>query len=120
MDTPSKTIRVTIFGDEYPLRAEGDADTEYMTRVADHVDRAMRKIADRSPSMPAAKVAILAALNITDEMLSSQRDTERKTLGLQTRAQMLREKLEASLASSDSATASPDSDRKSRLSLTAN
>jgi cell division protein ZapA len=118
VDTPSKTIRVSIFGEEYPLRAEGEADTEYMTRVADHVDRAMRKIADRSPSMPAAKVAILAALNITDEMFSSLRDTERKTVGLQARAQMLREKLEARLANSGTPTATSDS--PTRLSLTAN
>ncbi len=118
MDTPSKTIRVSIFGEEYPLRAEGEADTEYMTRVADHVDRAMRKIADRSPSMPTNKVAILAALNITDEMFSSQRETERKSIALQTRAHMLREKLEARLAGSGTPTAPPDS--PSRLSLTAN
>lgn len=109
MDTPSKTIRVSIFGEDYPLRAEGEADTEYMTRVADHVDRAMRKIADRSPSMPTNKVAILAALNITDEMFSSLRDTERKTVALQTRAHMLREKLEARLAHSGTPTATSDS-----------
>jgi len=119
VDTPSKTIRVNIFGDEYPLRAEGDADTEYMTRVADHVDRAMRKIADRSPSLPAAKVAILAALNITDEMFSSLRDTERKTSGLQARAQILREKLESRLAPSGTRP-SPSDSGTSRLSLTAN
>ena len=119
MDTPSKTIRVTIFGDEYPLRAEGEADTEYMTRVAEHVDRAMRTIADRSPSMPAAKVAILAALNITDEMMSTQRETERKNIGLEERAQVLRGKLEARLAKSGKHTASPDSE-PSRLSRSAN
>lgn len=119
MDTPSKTIRVTIFGDEYPLRAEGEADTEYMTRVAEHVDRAMRKIADRSPSMPAAKVAILAALNITDEMMAFQRDSDRKNVGLETRAQALRERLEARLAKSGKISASPDSG-PSRLSLSAN
>jgi len=119
VDTPSRTIRVSIFGDEYPLRAEGDADTEYMTRVADHVDRAMRKIADRSPSMPAAKVAILAALNITDEMFSSSRETERKTGGLQARAQALREKLEARRAAPGAHPSASDSGT-SRLSLTAN
>jgi cell division protein ZapA len=119
VDTPSKTIRVSIFGDEYPLRAEGDADTEYMTRVADHVDRAMRKIADRSPSLPAAKVAILAALNITDEMFSSLRESDRKSGGLQARAQVLREKLEARLAAGSGTHTAP-TDSPSRLSLSAN
>ena len=119
MDTPSKTIRVNIFGDEYPLRAEGDADTEYMTRVADHVDRAMRKIADRSPSLPAAKVAILAALNITDEMFSSLREHDRKNGWLQARAQLLREKLEARLGGPGTHSAPSDSET-SRLSLSAN
>jgi cell division protein ZapA len=117
VDTPSKTIRVSIFGDEYPLRAEGEADTEYMTRVADHVDRAMRKIADRSPSLPTAKVAILAALNITDEMFSSLRETERQTASLSARARILREKLEARLAAGAVASST---DSPSRMSLTAN
>ncbi|MBI3872864.1 MAG: cell division protein ZapA [candidate division Zixibacteria bacterium] len=98
METPAKTVRVSIFGEEYPLRTEGDADLEYMTRVADHVDRSMRKIADRSPNMPIAKVAILAALNITDELFSERRDAERKLALFQGRTQGIVDWLDARLA----------------------
>lgn len=98
MDTQSQTIRVSIFDEEYPLRAEGESDREYMSRVADHVDRAMRKIADRTPNLTTAKVAILAALNITDELYSERRDAERKLASLESRAQLLRERLESRLA----------------------
>ena len=109
MDTQSKTIRVTIFGEEYPLRAEGEADMEYMSRVADHVDRAMRKIADRTPNLTNAKVAILAALNITDELLSERRDADRTTASWEGRARLLRERLDARLSGGASRLSGSDS-----------
>lgn len=97
METPPKTLKVSIFGEEYPLRTAGDADMEYMSRVADYVDRSMRKIADRSPNLSTTKVAILAALNITDELFSERRDTERKLSAFQSRAQGLAEWLDERL-----------------------
>ncbi|HUU44386.1 MAG TPA: cell division protein ZapA [Acidobacteriota bacterium] len=86
MDTAPKTVHVKIFGEDYPLRSKGEADVAYMTRVADHVDRSMREIAERSPNLSATKVAILAALNITDELLAERRDVERKLTDVHSRA----------------------------------
>ncbi|MEW5701221.1 MAG: cell division protein ZapA [Candidatus Zixiibacteriota bacterium] len=97
MDTPPKTVKVSIFGEEYPLRSAGDTDMEYMSRVADYVDRSMRKIADRSPNLSTAKVAILAALNITDELFSERRDAERKLSVFQDRAQSMAQWLDERL-----------------------
>jgi cell division protein ZapA len=98
VETPPKTVKVSIFGEEYPLRSAGDTDMEYMSRVADYVDRSMRKIADRSPNLSATKVAILAALNITDELFSERRDTERKLSVFQSRAQGIAQWLDERLA----------------------
>jgi len=97
MGTPLKTVTVNIFGEKYPLRSAGEADVEYMSRVADYVDRSMRKIADRSPNLSTAKVAVLAALNITDELFSERRDVERKLSTFQSRAQGIAQWLDARL-----------------------
>jgi len=98
VETSAKTLRVNIFGEDYPLRSLGSTDAEYMVRVADYVDRSMRKIADRSPNLSTSKVAILAALNITDELFAERRETERKLSTFQGRAETLAAWLDERLA----------------------
>jgi cell division protein ZapA len=99
VDTPPKTVQVKIFGEDYPLRSAGEADVAYMSRVAEHVDRSMREIAGRSPNLSTTKVAILAALNITDELFAERREAERKLTDVHSRARgiltWLDERLEA-------------------------
>ena len=105
MDTQEKSLRVSIFGEEYPIRGGEGTDSEYMFKVADYVDRSMRKIADRSPSLSTTKIAILAALNITDELFAHRRDSERKLSEVETKAHSILEWLEQRLTlepSSDS------------------
>ncbi|MEW5874538.1 MAG: cell division protein ZapA [Candidatus Zixiibacteriota bacterium] len=97
MDSTGKPLRVNIFGEEYPLRIGDGTDPEYMFRVADYVDRSMRKIADRSPNLSATKVAILAALNITDELFAQRRESERKLTEVETKAHGILEWLEGRL-----------------------
>ncbi|MFO7652451.1 MAG: cell division protein ZapA [Candidatus Krumholzibacteriia bacterium] len=60
------TVTVTIFGHQYTLR--GDADPEYVEKVAGFVDRKMQEVADSSSAMSTTKVAILAAINVADEL----------------------------------------------------
>lgn len=98
MEAASKSVHVSIFGEDYPLRGGKDTDPEYMSRVADYVDRSMRKIADRSPNLSTAKVAILAALNITDELFAHRRDAERKLQEVETKAHGILEWLDARLS----------------------
>lgn len=65
MIDPAK-VTVSIYGHEYTLR--GDADAEYVEKVAGLVDRKMHEVADSSSAMSTTKVAILAAINIADEL----------------------------------------------------
>ena len=72
---------VTIFGKTYHLR--GDGDTAYLHELAQEVDRRMREVAETTGTADTMSIAILAALNITDECLQAQRgpvsvDTERQ------------------------------------------
>ena len=79
------------------MRGSEGTDPEYMFRVADYVDRSMRKIADRSPSLATSKIAILAALNITDELFAQRRESERKLTEVETKAHGILEWLEERL-----------------------
>jgi cell division protein ZapA len=59
-------IRVNIFGNEYTLLSENNDD--YVKEIARYIDDKMREI-DRSNQVKSTvKVAILAALNIADEL----------------------------------------------------
>lgn len=61
-----KTI-VRIAGQEY--RLTGYESEEYMHRVAIHVDRKMTEISKSYPDLNTTMVAVLAALNIADELI---------------------------------------------------
>lgn len=71
----TQKIRVNIFGSEYVLKASENE--EYIINIAKYVDEKMRLI-DKSNSINSkSKVAILAALNIAEE-LSQERETREK------------------------------------------
>lgn len=59
-------VKVRIMGDEYTLRTE--ASPEHTKAVAEHVDRTIRAIMSGSSSVETHKAAILAALQITDDL----------------------------------------------------
>ena len=63
-------VQVTIFGHSYTIRGEGDQ--AYVLEVAAYVDRKMREITGRLPVAPLSKVAILASLNIADELFKER------------------------------------------------
>lgn len=65
----AKSIRVRIFGSEYPLRGE---DEQLTKRIAEHVDTMLNSIHERIPEQPPLTVAVLAALNITEEYMKEQ------------------------------------------------
>ena len=66
MNEELKSIRVSIFGREYNVK--GGSDEEYIKGLAAYVDSVMRDIADRTGVLSSSRIAILAALNIADEM----------------------------------------------------
>jgi len=69
----AKSIRVTIFGSEYPLRGE---DEQLTKRIAEHVDSMLNSIHERIPEQPPLTVAVLAALNITEEYMKEQNGSQ--------------------------------------------
>ena len=68
------TTEVEIFGAVYSVR--GEQEREYLQELAKTVDRTMRQVADKVTTLDAGKIAILAALNLADELFQSQRRQE--------------------------------------------
>lgn len=61
------SISVNIFGEEYNIRSNDDP--AYVRKVAQYLDSKMREVAGTTKIVSSSKIAILAALNITDEYL---------------------------------------------------
>ena len=88
-------LKVRIFGEEYKIT--GDADREYTDKVAGYVDSKMQEVSKSFPGRPFLKIAVLAALNIADELFSERRQTENLLSEVSTKAARLRESLEAAI-----------------------
>lgn len=73
----TSSIDVEIFGSVYHVR--GEQDSEYLRKLADVVDGKMREISHHLPVVDSGKIAILAALNLADELLqcNNQQQGER-------------------------------------------
>lgn len=65
-------VTVKIYGEEYVVK--GYAEPEYIEGIAAYVDKKMRLIGQRNPHLSVSKVAVLAALNIADELTRLQED----------------------------------------------
>jgi cell division protein ZapA len=65
--------QVEIFGQTYSVRAEGDS--SYVHDLARFVDSRMKEVAERTATVDTTKIAILAALNISDDLY--QRENRR-------------------------------------------
>ena len=73
-------VQVQILGQQLSIR--GEADQAYILGVAGYVDRKMREITEKLPVASLSKVAILASLNIADELFKerARRETEERDL----------------------------------------
>lgn len=69
MATDGKSIKVKIFGSEYPLRGESE---ELTKKVASYVDQMINSIHDKIPEQPPLTVAVLSALNITEDLFKER------------------------------------------------
>ena len=70
MSEQDSLVPVVIMGQTYKVRAEEDV--AYIEELARFVDTKMRSIADATGTAESLKVAILAALNIADELFKAE------------------------------------------------
>ncbi len=70
-----KTYEVKILGQRYKIRS--DEDEEYIHRLADFVNEQLLEVQRSSRSVATHNVAILAALNIADELIKRKSRDQR-------------------------------------------
>ncbi len=84
-------VQVQIFGQNYTIR--GEADQGYILGVAAYVDRKMQEITEKLPttsiSSSLSKIAVLAGLNIADELMKERAQRERLEQQMSTRTARL-------------------------------
>jgi cell division protein ZapA len=94
-----KATTVEILGREYRIR--GTADEAYVREVARYVDEKLRAVS-QGPSAPASdRVAVLAAINIADELFQLRRASNEEMTSIAQKAQSLIRLLDDSMSADD-------------------
>jgi cell division protein ZapA len=73
-NNPTHSHKVVIYNQTYTLRSEHDVD--YIQQLADHVNQRMSEIASATMTVDSLRVAILAALQIADELYQARREIQ--------------------------------------------
>ena len=82
-----RVITVEIHGQRYPIRSS--LDQEYVLRLATYVDQKIGAAAESTPSGDSLRLAVLAALNIADELFRIREATRAKDTQIAERASEL-------------------------------
>ena len=96
MAADTKSIKVKIFGSEYPLRGESE---ELTKKVAGYVDQMINTIHEKIPEQPPLTVAVLSALNITEELFKEREKNRSLATLLETEMGKINEYLDEQLNS---------------------
>jgi len=72
---PKNRVTVEIMGEEYTIKGSGLPKS--MEQAARHVDELMRSLAEKNRQLSSYKIAVLAAINLADELLKLKHDYPR-------------------------------------------
>jgi len=85
-------ITVNIFGNEYTIK--GVARPDYIVTLANYLNNRMTEIQDATGLKDAKKIAILAAINITDELFEARKESK-ETMVPKEQMNAIRNKIES-------------------------
>jgi len=91
----SKTIEIEIYGHRYTIK--GEADEDYVKRLATYVDEQMRGLAQGMKTATLSKLALLAAINIAHQLFQSEQARQQGEVDVERRALCLMESIEEQL-----------------------
>ena len=94
--THPRVVQVEIHGQQYPIRTQLDA--QYVEELAAFVNGRMDAAARSSPSSDIVGLAILAALNISDEFFRTRNAFSSSSGNLTARAEALEKIVDQALA----------------------
>ena len=92
MSDQKGSVTIEIFGHEYRIR--GETDPEYMAKIARYVDAKMKEVSKGTSVGSLAKIGILAALNIADELFQERSEKQKITEDVEKATRRMRRKLE--------------------------
>jgi len=78
-------VKIDIYDQSYNVNADQKA--EYVTELAAYVDLKMREVAEAARTVDSLKVAVLAALNIADELFTMRERQQQVEGPLRTRVE---------------------------------
>jgi cell division protein ZapA len=95
-DESERVVPVVIQGQRYPVRSS--LDPAYVAELAAYVDEKMRQASEANNTTDFIRVAVLAALNLADEVFSLQADREDSASRVTSRAGEIERLLDSVLA----------------------
>jgi cell division protein ZapA len=93
---PSRVVTVEIQGQRYPVRS--DLDAGYVADLANYVHAKMELASRESAVADSMRIAVIAALNIADELFRAREDASGGQTALLDRAAQLERILDAVLS----------------------
>jgi len=96
MSEESNQVQISIFGQEYSVKAPADSD--YIKKIAEYLDAKMREVQSGfTTTQSSTRIAILAGMNITDELFNSRQSGESENNEVEQKISSLIELIEESL-----------------------
>jgi len=97
MADTSNLVKVSILGQDYTVKAPADA--TYIKEVAEYVNEKMKEVQDSiGPDQSSTRIAILAAMNISDELFSIRKNKDNISSNIGGRISSLIDLIDESLA----------------------
>jgi|TARA_B110000438_G_scaffold94979_1_gene94356 cell division protein ZapA len=96
MSEESNQVHISIFGQEYSVKAPADPD--YIKKIAKYLDGKMREVQSGfSTTQSSTRIAILAGMNITDELFESRQSGESENTDVEQKISSLIDLIDESL-----------------------
>ena len=96
MTEESNQVQISIFGQEYSVKAPADPD--YIKKIAEYLDDEMREVQSGfSTTQSSTRIAILAGMNITDELFTARQSDESDSTEVEEKISSLIELIDDSL-----------------------
>lgn len=96
MNDESNQVQISIFGQEYSVKAPADPD--YIKKIGEYLDGKMREVQSGfSTTQSSTRIAILAAMNITDELFNARQSGESEDTEIEQKISSLIEIIDESI-----------------------
>ena len=96
MSEENNTVQISIFGQEYSVKAP--ADPTYIKKIAEYLDEKMREVQSGfNTTQSSTRIAILAGMNIVDELFEAKKKGESNSGEVEEKISSLIELIEENL-----------------------